>query len=88
MVTKRDKAEKLLGEYGRGRIIERIDYHNITIITNADLDKYLSGEDRDMEPFATPFISTTTVVEKCPLYSHYKEATVKPAVNDQLCKVY
>jgi len=33
MVSRRDKDEKLSGEYGRGKIIERIDYHDMSVLT-------------------------------------------------------
>ena len=37
-VRNRDKDEQLLGEYGKGRIIERIDYQTITHLAEVDLD--------------------------------------------------
>jgi len=42
MVNTRDRDEKLPGEYERGRIIKKIDYHNMVATTKADLHKYLN----------------------------------------------
>ncbi|KAJ8437275.1 hypothetical protein Cgig2_010100 [Carnegiea gigantea] len=40
-VRNRDKDEQLLGEYGKCRTIERIDYQNITRLAEADLEMYV-----------------------------------------------
>ena len=49
MVSRRDKAEKPLGEYGRDRIVEKIDYHDMVCITDVDLKNYLKGVDGHMK---------------------------------------
>ena len=44
---KRERDEQLTGEYGRGRIIERLDYKNLKCLAHVDLQqnlKELNGE--------------------------------------------
>jgi len=71
MVRIRDRDENLPGEYRRGKIIERIDYHNIKATTQVDLHKFLNQEHEDMQQSTTPSISATTIVVKCRHCSHY-----------------
>ena len=40
-VRKRDRDEQLPREYGRDRIIERIDYHIVSRLAEADLEVYV-----------------------------------------------
>jgi len=88
MVDTRDTAKKLPKEYGRIRIIERINYHDIAVLTHVDLDKHLNREGRDMQPSTTLFISVITIVEKCPHCLHGKEQAANPNVDAQLHEVY
>ena len=59
----------------------------MTLSTHADLDKYLNGVDRDMEPSTTPSISAKSIGGKCPYSPHCKEAAANLAVNYQLPQV-
>ncbi|KAJ8435721.1 hypothetical protein Cgig2_002678 [Carnegiea gigantea] len=61
LVRKRDRDEQLPGEYRRGRIIERIDYHIVARLAEANLEGG-SGE-----------LSTITAIreQRCPYCSHY-----------------
>lgn len=40
-VKRRDFDEQLTGEYGRGRILERIDYQKTSRLATEDLDLYM-----------------------------------------------
>jgi len=66
MVNGRDKVEKLLEEYGRERIIERIDYHKMPVTTELDLHIYLNKQETAMHPHTTPSVSPSTTSIRCP----------------------
>ncbi|KAJ8435722.1 LOW QUALITY PROTEIN: hypothetical protein Cgig2_002679 [Carnegiea gigantea] len=66
-VRKRDKDEQLHGEYGRGRIIERIEYHNVARLAEVDLKVYLQ-ECKRTNPKREDLLSMTTATrgQRCP----------------------
>jgi len=70
----RDKAIKLSGENERGRIIQRLDYHSIAGMTNANLEKYLGEEEAHMEIPTGPFTPSIIPNDKCPHCPHFQQA--------------
>jgi len=87
MVSIRGRDKKLLGEYERGRIIERIDYHNIEVTTQTNLHKILNQEYEVMQQSTTPPMSATTIAAKCPHCPHCTQTTTL-LVHEQVPQVY
>lgn len=74
-VKQRDRDEQLPGEYGRGRIIERLDYKTLKDIAQLDLHHYLTemhAEDQHAEP--REFTPTVAAKDpQCPYCQHCKD---------------
>ncbi|KAJ8429930.1 LOW QUALITY PROTEIN: hypothetical protein Cgig2_017980 [Carnegiea gigantea] len=70
-VRKRDTDEQLHGEYERGRIIERIDYHNVARLAEADFKVYLQELQEDQPQqggYDELSMTTATRQQRCPYY--------------------
>ncbi|KAJ8420931.1 hypothetical protein Cgig2_017127 [Carnegiea gigantea] len=72
-VRNRDKEEQEAGEYGKGRIIARIDYERIVCLAEADLEIYMQEleEDQPQQGGAGAMSrATTTKEQRCPYCPH------------------
>lgn len=72
MVRNRDKDEQLSGAYGRGRILERIDYQTITRLDEVDVDTNMREMKRGQpDKEGTSEMSQGTSKEQCyPFFPH------------------
>ncbi|KAJ8428153.1 hypothetical protein Cgig2_028028 [Carnegiea gigantea] len=65
-MKQRDREEQLFGEYGRGRIIEMIDYQNVVCLPEANLQVYLKelGEEQHQQGVHGECSTITTTRER------------------------
>ncbi|KAJ8437972.1 hypothetical protein Cgig2_033705 [Carnegiea gigantea] len=71
-VRNRDKEKQEAGEYGKGRIIARIDYEKIVRLAEADLEIYMQEleEDQPQQGAGAMSRATTTKEQRCPYCPH------------------
>ena len=75
-MKKRERDEQLARQYGRGRIIERLDYKKLKCLAYVDLQQYLkelNGEQHQQAPFAELTTTSTSKGQQCPYCPHCKE---------------
>jgi len=75
-VKKRERDEQLPKEYGRGRIIQRLDYRTVTCSAKDDLQQYLKdldGEQHQQGIYAGQSTTAASEGQQCPYCPHCKE---------------
>ncbi|KAJ8423419.1 hypothetical protein Cgig2_032669 [Carnegiea gigantea] len=81
--------KQLPGEYGRGRIIERLDYQNVKYLAELDLQQYLKelAEVHDQQGISVEPSTTDAANEwQCPYCPHCKEKfqSIVPVQDEQI----
>ena len=72
MVRNRDKDDQLPGAYGKGRILERIDYQTITRLAEVDLDINMQEMERGQpdKEGTSEMSQGTSKEQRCPFCPH------------------